>query len=225
MRARALSLHEALFPVEWPEFEAVAEIWTDAVVQQALQLVWDGFERMKARHFQGFDLTVDYEQLERGLTSLHAREILLLWKEGDGFDSFIPKPEECEWRARASRTAKPPAIDIAFESAANPSLHFAVEAKVLDDPNDVARYIADLEGKYLVGKASPLVPVAAQAGYLRSGNPSDVLSQLEKCLGVKLATSAAFVAKAHRVSSHMRKLRDSEEETPFSCHHLILGLT
>ena len=190
-----------------------------------LSLVWEGFDQMKAKHLSCVNLALDYEQLERSLTSLHTQEILLLWKQRDGFPSFIPTQEECEWRSRASRSSKPPAVDIAFVLEANRSLHFAVEAKVLNGPADVSRYLADLTEKYIPGKEAPLTPIAALAGYLRVGLPSDVFPHLETYLGHPLEPCAAFLDRDHRISSHQRSLKDMSKKTPFACHHLILGLS
>lgn len=225
MRARAPSLHEALFPVDLPEFAAIAELWPDDVVHEMLALVWDGFDQMKSKHLGRADFSVDYEQLERGLTALHIREILLLWKQRDSFSSFVPVPEECEWRSRVSRSSKPVAVDIAFENMANPSLHFAVEAKVLENSADVSRYLADLTEKYLTGKGAPWAAKAALAGYLRIGLPSDVFPHLAARLDQPLQPCTAFPDRSHRVSHHQRQLPGMSTETPFACHHLILGLS
>ncbi|MCX6848453.1 MAG: hypothetical protein NTY98_06000 [Verrucomicrobia bacterium] len=221
MRPRAPSLHEALFP-DLPEFDAIAELWPKEMVDKMLTLVWEGFDQMKSKHLCRADFTVDYEQLERGLTSLHIREILLLWNR---FSSFIPIPEECEWRKRASRSSKPLAVDIAFESVANPSVHFAIEAKVLDDSAQVSRYLADLDDKYLSGKASPMVGTAALAGYLRSGLANEVFPHLETRLGQKLETHTPFANRPHRVSRHERTASGKSGITDFTCHHLILSLS
>ena len=222
MRARAPSLHEALFPVDLPEFAAIPELWPEDVVREMLSLVWEGFDQMKSKHLSRADFAVDYEQLERGLTSLHIREILLLW---DRFSSFVPIPEECEWRSRVSRSSKPLAVDIAFESMANPSLHFAIEAKVLENTRDVSRYLADLTEKYLAGKGAPVASTAALVGYLRAGFPNDVFPHLAARLSQPLMPCAAFPNRSHRVSHHQRQLSGFSTERPFVCHHLILGLS
>jgi hypothetical protein len=225
MKPRAPSLHEHLFPVELPEFAAIAELWPEYVVNEMLGLVWDAFDQMKAQHFQGFDFTQPIEQLERGLTDLHADEITLLYrKRGDGFESFIPKPEAWEFRGRKSAGAMPPSIDIGFVLIANRSVRWNVEAKVLEKPSDVSRYLSDLSEKYLTGKGAALSDTAALVGYLRQGAANDVFPHLQNQLNQPLKASAKFADRPHRVTHHKRDIA-AFDETPFTCHHLILGLS
>ena len=226
MRARASSLHEMLWPDSEAEFATIASAWTDEMILQMLGLVWDGFDQMKAQHFQGIDFSQRIEQLERGLTDLHMDEISLLWKQRrDGFESFIPKHEAWEFRSRKDASAMPPSTDIGFVLVANRSLRWSVEAKVLEHPADVTRYLADLTDKYLTGRGSPLSLEAALAGYLRTGLPDETFLHLQARLGQPLKTSMAFPNRSHRVSRHQRRLAGRREKVPFACHHLILDLT
>ena len=225
MRSRAPSLHEAIFPVDLWEFATIANHWPDDVVHEMLSLVWDGFEQMKAQHFHGFDFTQPIEQLERGLTDLHMDEITLLWKlRRDGFESFIPKHEAWEFRNRKKASSMPTSIDIGFVLIANRSLRWSVEAKVLEHPVDVGRYLADLTGKYLTGNGAQHTTTAALAGYLRQGLAESVFPHLENRLGQPLKPSAAFPKRPHRISEHRRTITGSDEDMPFTCHHLILAL-
>jgi len=225
MKPRAASLHEALFPVDLPEFAAIAELWPDDVVCEMLSLVWDGFDQMKAQHFREFDFTQPLEQLERGLTDLHADEILLLWKQrSDGFESFIPKPEAWEFRNRKSASSMPTSIDISFVHRANRSLRWNVEAKVLEHPADLGRYLSDLTDKYLTGKGASVSITAALVGYLRKGLPDEVLSQLQTRMKQPLSASSTFPNRSHRISHHERASAGLSLKIPFICHHLILGL-
>jgi hypothetical protein len=225
MKPRAPSLHEALFPVNLPEFAAIAELWPEDVVNEMLGLVWDAFDQMKAQHFQGFDFTQPLEQLERSLTDLHTDEITLLWKQRrDGFESFIPKHEAWELRSRKIAGAMPPSIDIGFVLVANRSVRWNVEAKVLEHPADVSRYLGDLTDKYLSGKGSGLSDTAALLGYLRKGIAVDVIAHLHAALRQTLETYGHFANRTHRVTHHKRFLPGIDNETPFTCHHLIVGL-
>lgn len=225
MKPRAPSLHETLFPVDLPEFAAIAELWPEDVVNEMLGLVWDAFDQMKAQHFEGFDFTQPLEQLERSLTDLHLDEITLLWKQWrDGFESFIPKHEAWEFRGRKNAADMPRSIDIGFVLVANRSARWNVEAKVLEKPSDVGRYLSDLTDKYLSGKGAALSDTGALVGYLRQGRPNNVFPHLEKRLGQPLKHFAKFSGRAHRMSEHTRILEEFGE-TPFTCHHLILGLS
>ncbi len=223
MKRRAPSLHEALFPVDLPEFAAIAELWPKDVVNEMLGLVWDAFDQMKIQHFKGFDFSQPLEQVERSLTDLHADEITLLWKRRhDGFGSFIPKHEAWEFRNRQSAGAMPASIDIGFVLISNRSVRWSVEAKVLENPADVSRYLSDLADKYLSGRGSTLSEIAALAGYLRHGDPDDVFTCLQSRLAQTLEPYPEFANRAHRITRHKRQLAGFTDETPFTCHHLIL---
>lgn len=225
MRPRAPSLHEALFPDDLPEFENIANAWPDDVINEMLSLVWDGFEQMKAQHFQGCNFSKPIEQLERGLTDLHMDEITLLWKNcSDGFGAFIPKHEAWEFRNRKNASSMPASIDIGFVHRTNRSQRWSVEAKVLEHPADVSRYLGDLTGKYLTGKSAIHTHTGALAGYLRRGLAEDVILHLEKCLSQTLKRSSAFPSRPHRTSEHSRTPEGTTKATPFTCHHLILKL-
>ena len=224
MKRRSPSLHEHVFPVDLPEFAAIAELWPEDVVNEMLGLVWDAFDQMKAQHFQGVDFTEPFEQLERSLTDLHMDEITLLWKqERDGFGSFIPKHEAWEFRNRKNAGSMPPSIDLGFVLEANRAVRWNVEAKVLEEPSDVSRYLSDLTEKYLSGKGAALSDTAALVGYLRQGVPDDVFPHLHSRLRQTLKPYAKFAERAHRITHHKRDIADFDE-TPFTCHHLILGL-
>lgn len=225
MKPRAPSLHEALFPVDLPEFAAIAELWPEDVVNEMLGLVWDAFDQMKAQHFQGFDFTQPLEQLERSLADLHMDEITLLWKQRrDGFEAFMPKQEAWEFRNRKSAGAMPPSIDICFVLIEKRAVRWSVEAKVLEEPSDVSRYLSDLTEKYLSGKGAALSDTAALVGYLRQGVAGDVFPHLQSRLKQTLKPFAKFAERPHRITHHKRAIADFDE-TPFTCHHLILGLS
>ncbi len=225
MKPRAPSLHEALFPVDLPEFAAIAELWPEDVVNEMLGLVWDAFDQMKAQHFQGFDFTQPLEQLERSLTSLHVQEITLLWKaRQDGFQSFMPQHEPWEFRNRTKAGAMPPSIDIGFVMIEKRAMIWNVEAKVLEQPSDLSRYLSDLTEKYLSGKGSALSDAAALVGYLRTGDPDDVFPYLQRHIQQVLKPSTNFPNRSHRITHHQRVVAENDESR-FTCHHLILGLS
>ena len=179
---------------------------------------------LKSNHFAGINFSQSIEQLERGLTDLHMDEISLLWRQRrDGFEAFIPKHEAWEFRARKNASSMPLSMDIGFVFEAKRSLRWSVEAKVLDHPADVSRYLSDLNGKYLTGRGSPLSHEAALAGYLRVGIPEDVFPNLEARLGQQLESCSLFPDRPHRVSSHERNIYGMK--ALFACHHLMLGLS
>jgi hypothetical protein len=98
-----------------------------------------------------------------------------------------------------------------------------VEAKVLDHPNDVHRYLNDLRKKYLSGRGAPFTSEAALLGYLRTGQPKAAFNAIEIELKQKLALFAPFTQRDHRTSKHERTSAGTDGATPsdFLCHHLV----
>ncbi len=144
MSPRISTIFDHAFP-NTPEWNAIVEAWSDAVVEEMLTLVWEGFDQMKVRILNKVDFTLPLHQLERTLTDAHASAITLLWRaKRTGFESFLPKHEAWEPGSIASPSAMPPSYDIGFENVNDPRLRWPVEAKVLARPKDVQRYVGDL---------------------------------------------------------------------------------
>ena len=100
-----------------------------------------------------------------------------------------------------------------------------MEAKVLEKPSDVTRYLSDLTEKYLTGKGAALSDTAALVGYLRQGAANDVFANLEKRLGQPLQPNTRFADRPHRTTHHERHSSVLDSQSPFTCHHLILALS
>lgn len=227
MSRRIATLHEQIWP-EAPEWSAIAEAWSEEIVCQMLSLVWDGFDSMKTKYLSKVDFTQSIFQLERSLTDLHAIEIQLLHRQrGGGFESFIPMHEAPEISSISHPSAMPPSYDIGFVHVSDYRLRFPVEAKVLDSPSDVKRYLDDLRGKYLTGKGAPYALEAALLGYLKSGLPADAFVAAESALSLKMQFVTAFSKRDHRTSRHARTVKGRGHTTPssFLCHHLIVALS
>jgi hypothetical protein len=227
MITRGSTIHDDIWPDTLPEFNAIADVWPKVVVIEMLSLIWAGFDNLKSKYLNRVDFTKPYEQIERSLTDLHMTEITLLWKrERSGFGSFIPQHEAWEFQTRSSASAKPPSVDLGFVHFNNRRLRWSVEAKVLNNPSDVRRYLLDLNEKYMSGKGSPLSEEAALAAYLIEGSAMDVFPNIEAILKQELKSFSPFSKRAHRVSLHRRLKASLPQGTPaqFRCHHLIMAL-
>ena len=226
MSRRIVTIYDHAFPHD-PEWNAIAAAWSDDVVESMLSLVWQGYDRMKAKILSKVDFSQPLHQLERTLTDAHATEIILLWKaHRTGFESFLPKPEMWEPSSIASPSAMPPSYDIGFESVNNPRLRWPVEAKVLARPSDVRRYLDDLKLKYLTGIGSPFSIQAALLGYLREGKVVDAIAAIQSALGVNLKMFPQFAQRLHHISQHPRSVSGIQggAQHAFFCHHLIAPL-
>src|SRR5690625_4259334 len=131
MSRRITTIFDHAFP-NAPEWDAIADAWSEAVVKEMLTLVWEGFDQMKDKILSKVDFTQSLHQLERTLMDAHATAIILLWKtQRNGFESFLPKHEAWEPSRITSPSAMPPSYDLGFENVNDPRLRWPVEAKVL----------------------------------------------------------------------------------------------
>jgi truncated hemoglobin YjbI len=107
----------------------------------------------------------------------------------------------------------------------NRRLRWSVEAKVLNSPNDISRYLGDLDN-YLEGKGAPLATEAALGAYLISGKAEEVLASLETAMKTVFKHPPAFSERPHRTSDHLRDTSKLPASTPpeFLCHHLVFSL-
>lgn len=226
MSRRIVTIYDHAFP-NAPEWNAIADAWSSDVVESMLSLVWEGYERMKAKILSKVGFTQPLHQLERTLTDAHATEIILLWKANrTGFESFLPKPEMWEPSSIASPSAMPPSYDIGFENVNDPRLRWPMEAKVLSRPTDVRRYLDDLRLKYLPGIGAPFSTQAALLGYLMDGKVIDAIAAIQSALGVSLKPFRPFAHRMHHTSEHPRSVPSIQGGAThaFVCHHMVVPL-
>ena len=226
MSRRITTIFDHAFP-NAPEWNAIADAWSQAVVEEMLTLVWEGFDQMKRRALNKVDFTQPLHQVERTLTDAHMSAITLLWKANrTGFESFLPKHEAWEPSSITSPSAMPPSYDIGFENVNDPRLRWPVEAKVLARPTDVNRYLGDLKQKYLSGTGAPFSTEGALLGYLVTGQASGTLVAIQSSLGEKLKSFPLFASRHHKTSQHPRSVQGihSGDSHTFVCHHLIAPL-
>lgn len=228
MKPRFSTILNDLFPDSSPEFAAIADAWPQTVINQMLDLVWSGFDRVRALpNFKALDFTKDYMQLERSLTELHAQEVTLLFAERhSGFESFIPMHEPWEFANLSAPSARPPSGDIGFVLRHNRRLRWSVEGKVVETATDTSRYLGDLT-KFLGAKNAPLAVSSALGAYLKQGLPEEFFSALETGLSHKPVACAAFSGRPHRLTRHRRPKATLQAVTPeeFLCHHMVFSLS
>jgi hypothetical protein len=227
MSRRIETLYGHAFP-NAPEWSAIADAWSSDAVESMLSLVWDGYDQMKSKILSKVDFTQPIHQLERALTSAHATEITKLWKASqNGFESFLPKHEPWEQSSITSPSAMPPSYDFGFENVNDPRLLWPIEAKVLANPDDVKRYLDDLNLKYLSGKGAPFSTEAGLLGYLREGQAIDAIESIQKALGTNLKLFPPFANRLHHISEHPRSMPGIQDGAGhiFVCHQMIAPLT
>jgi hypothetical protein len=190
-------------------------------------MVWEAFDRIRALpNFKKVDFSKGYAQLERTLTDLHASEVAKIYAERHtGFESFIPHHEPWEFESLESRSARPRSGDVGFVLRSNRRFRWSVEAKVVNDPTDLARYLGDLN-KYLSGQSSPFSVAAALAAYLLTGKPADFFAGLKSELKQELGGHNEFPTRNHRLTEHKRSKSKLPAATPpeFVCHHMVFAL-
>tara|TARA_R110002096_G_scaffold147671_14_gene307666 strand:+ start:6841 stop:7527 length:687 start_codon:yes stop_codon:yes gene_type:complete len=227
--SRGRTIHQTLWPDSAPEFSNIANLWPEDMVNEMLDLVWDGFDRLHQEKLCRIDFTEDYEQVERSLTELHSIEIQTLWAQRTGgFAAYIQVHESWDWESRSSAGAIPPSVDIGFVlREPNNRIRFPVEAKLLETPARTAPYTKDLTDKYLAGKGAVFTTKGALVGYLRSGKPSEVFPEIEQALEITLSISGHFDPRPHRLSFHERSKEVLKPGVPtnFECHWMIMGLS
>ena len=226
MSRRIVTIFDHAFPNS-PEWNAIADAWSEDVVESMLTLVWEGFDKMKSKILSKVDFSQPLHQLERTLTDAHATEITLLWRTNrTGFESFLPKHEMWEPSSIVSPSAMPPSYDIGFENVSDPRLRWPVEAKVLARPTDVKRYLDDLRLKYLSGIGAPFSTQAALLGYLMEDKVIATIAAIQAALGTPLKIFPPFAERLHHTSEHLRSVSGINGGTPhtFVCHHLIAPL-
>lgn len=218
--SRRSSLGEVLLPID-EESRRLAVAWAEEVVEEALSLVWKGFDLLAANELKGGqDLGgLDPEQLERELTQWHSANITTVWaRTTGGYGSFVPSHEHHEFERRKGGKAVPPSNDIGFVHRDKKRWCLPVEAKLLPSARALSEYLKDVTVKYAEGVAAPLVGECGMVGYLLRGTTDDVLARLSIALKQPLLPVAAFPDRAHRTTNHARVTAPM-----LRVHHMILS--
>lgn len=216
-----MSRYPTFSELAWPsnaDDREMALQWAQGLTVQALDWTWRAFDALSSKRLTHIDPARPLEQLERDLVRHHFVEIQTIFStETDGFPSFVPHHEWPEMETRTSRSAKPPAYDLAFVSRTNERWAWPIEAKVIPSPRALAEYLKDVNEKFVTGIASPLIGAGAMMGYLLTGSSADVFGKLAQQLGQELNQPPDFVDRAHKTSTHPRSTAPV-----LSLHHMIM---
>lgn len=198
-----------------PDFVAIAGIWQKDVSTRLLSFVWIAYDDL--RHENPASLN---PRDERNVTQhLESR---IRWVMS-GYEPYNVQHGPYENETRYSSRAQPPQYDIAFKLIAEECIMWPLEAKVLKNGGALAAYISDVKKQFLKCRYAPFSSEGAMLGYLLSGDTSQAFRNIAARLRCRLESHPAFTIRAHRVSSHVRKVPTGKSyPRKFICHHLLL---
>ncbi|MGA2864793.1 MAG: hypothetical protein ABSF95_09920 [Verrucomicrobiota bacterium] len=209
----------------WPKdasFDSLRAWPSDAGVV-ILRRVWAAYDDLGAGVLSTVKWSAAEDEIERSLTAYHS---LKIQERQTGDEPFILHPEMPEFESREPAPARSKAYDFGFVMRGGDySMIWPIEAKVLKTDRRLARYLRDLDDKYLKCKAAPFSHEGALIGYLLSGNPRVVFDGITAHLGQLLFPHPIFSARNHRTSTHKREVPQGKPyPKDFLCHHLVMEL-
>jgi hypothetical protein len=197
-----------------------SKAWVAGNSETILNLLWDAYDQLRQNPNLKTALSNADEDIERGLTLMLCLALDNL-RTGDEPFQIIPEAPEDESRKKAP--ARPRAYDIAFAMRANPRIMWSVEAKVMATPSTTADYVRTFNERFLTGNYAPFVGEGCMLGYLQSGTHDEAFKAITLALKARLIKSSKWKSRAHRCSSHGRKVpKGKHYPVKFRCHHLIM---
>lgn len=197
-----------------PAFSELAQNWTKGQVARLVELLWAGYEQLRASRAQFAEAS-----LERSITEALERRV---HDSMTGFEPFYVQHGSHEYETMAAPPAQPPQYDLAFVFRADERLKWPVEAKVLETPSATSDYVSDIQTEFETCRYGPFSHSGAMLGYLLSGEPAQVISNLGKKLQKVLRLVNGQEGRPHRASDHMRTVpKGKQYPATFECHHLI----
>lgn len=198
-----------------PAFIVLARSWIDQPTSQFITLVWSAYDNMRAASPH-----VDGRDLERSITQLLEPRIR---DAMSGDEPFYIQHSPFERETMKAAPAQPPAYDLAFVLRADERIMWPLEAKVLETPKNVSKYIQDVQNEFLTCRYAPFSNSGAMLGYLLTGSTEDAFREISKKLGCVLDALPEHPTKPNRRSHHSRSV-PPEKSYPaeFGCYHLIL---
>lgn len=161
-----------------PAFIALAQAWMGNPSKQFIGLVWAGYAAMRAAL-----PVIDERDLERSITQLLEPRIRSVMS---GDEPFYIQHGPYERETMQKPPAQPPQYDLAFVLRSDDRVMWPIEAKVMETPNTVARYVKDVRDEFLTCRYGPFSNSGAMLGYLLAGDSSDALSAIGTALGCTL---------------------------------------
>ena len=198
-----------------PDFVVSACLWMQNPAQKFLGLIWLAYENMKA-----FPPYVDTRDLERSITQLlepRVRDVMT------GDEPFYIQHGPYERETMQAPPAQPPEYDLAFVFRADERIMWPLEAKVLENSKRVTEYIRDIQDEFLTCRYAPFSNSGAMLGYLLTGEPEDVFTNIAEKLDCELQKVPEPSEKYTRLSQHNRNVPNGKPyPAKFDCYHLIL---
>lgn len=212
---------EAAYPVT-EEFSELARAWAPDGSRILLDLVWRGYDRLRAEVLDRIDCTQSNRDLERNITQMLEPRIR---QASDPYTPFYVQHGPYEDESAVSSQAQPPQYDLAFVLYENERVMWPLEAKILRTDKRVAPYVKDVNEQFMTCRYSPFSKEGAMLGYLVKGNEDTALSEIAEKLNATLAPHMSFPQRPHRTSDHTRTVPAGKPyPADFRCHHLIFRL-
>lgn len=221
MIRRGLTIPEQRWP-ETPDFVELARTWQIDASTKLLDFIWQGLALYKTEVTDQIDITQAAEEIERTITQSVELKIR---RAMSGFEPFSIQHGSYEYETRREAPAQPPEYDLAYVWHANERIMWPIEAKVLKTERNVAPYANEITENYLTCRYAPFSSEGVMLGYLFSGNPNSVFSNISNRLNCELHIHSSFTSKDQRYSSHIRDVPEGKAYPKnFCCHHLIFNI-
>jgi hypothetical protein len=209
-----------------PGADDLIALWNDDLIDTLLGIVWAGYNDLYTDFLSRIPWSEDYDDVERTISQEFERRIR---RQMDGFEPVDVQHGPFERESRAGGAAQPPQYDFAFVWNSDPRLMWPLEAKVLasdaDTTTNLGDYVKTVQTRYLTCYYAPFSNGGAMLGYLRAGDPEQVVAHIGRRLGCSLVAHAHFPGRCHKLSGHVRAVpAGCDYPVSFRCHHLILPL-
>lgn len=199
-----------------PAFVALAQAWMGNPSKQFIGLVWAGYVAMRAAL-----PVIDERDLERSITQLLEPRIRTTMS---GDEPFYIQHGPYERETMQKPPAQPPQYDLAFVLRSDDRIMWPIEAKVMETPNTVSRYVKDIRDEFLTCRYGPFSSSGAMLGYLLAGDSAEALSAIGTALGCTLEPLADHLDKPASLSRHDRTIPVGKSyPARFECYHIILS--
>jgi hypothetical protein len=212
-----------------PDVQAIARALTPRLTDQLLEVVWAAYDALSAGFLSHINWNEQFDDLERALTELLADEIQNELQRRGGLLPVGFRHSPYERESRSAAPAQPREYDLGFFFNADKRVLWPLEAKVIPGEADTKRnlgdYVDTVTSRYINCTYAPFVSSGAMIGYLKSGDPETVLTQIAERLSVEFQPYPAFSPRPHQISEHRRTVPPGKAyPVEFCCHHLMLSL-
>lgn len=183
--------------------------------RQFVGLIWAGYVAMRATQPM-----INERDLERSITQLLEPRIR---DAMSGDEPYYIQHGPYERETMRKPPAQPPQYDLAFVLRSDDRVMWPIEAKVMETPNTVSRYVKDVRDEFLTCRYGPFSNSGAMLGYLLANDSAEALNAIGIALGCTLEPLADHLDKPARLSRHDRKIPVGKSyPARFECYHLIL---